>query len=159
MLPDDDKRYAIETSRSSEKWFKINDIQLVHLLVMWYLVNLQDAQCNNKDTHNNSLFFTSLESFPTNMSAFQLHVPCSVFLLHLCTSMYVSHADWPIWRTPSYWHPNMFAVMQYVNHSHLLMLYCTAVPFITIVFIKQNCCWFTHGVCSTTHFHTIQGCW
>ena len=43
MLPDDDKRYAIETCRSSEsilkKWFKINDIQLVHLLVMWYLVN------------------------------------------------------------------------------------------------------------------------
>ena len=38
MLPDDDKRYAIETSRSSEKcfkkWFKINDIQLVHLLVV-----------------------------------------------------------------------------------------------------------------------------
>ena len=53
MLPDDDKRYAIETCRSSEsvlkKWFKINDIQLVHLLVMWYLVNLQDARCNNKD--------------------------------------------------------------------------------------------------------------
>ena len=43
MLPDDDKRYAIETCRSSEsvlkKWFKINDIQLVHLLVVWYLVN------------------------------------------------------------------------------------------------------------------------
>ena len=41
MLPDDDKRYAIETCRSSEsvlkKWFKINDIQLEHLLVMWYL--------------------------------------------------------------------------------------------------------------------------
>ena len=53
MLPDDDKRYAIETCKSSEsvlkKWFKINDIQLVHLLVMWYLVNLQDARCNNKD--------------------------------------------------------------------------------------------------------------
>ena len=49
MLPDDDKRYAIETCKSSEKWFKINDIQLVHLLVVWYLVNLQDARCNNKD--------------------------------------------------------------------------------------------------------------
>ena len=53
MLPDDDKRYAIETCRSSEsvlkKWFKINDIQLVHLLVVWYLVNLQNARCNNKD--------------------------------------------------------------------------------------------------------------
>ena len=40
MLPDDDKRYAIETCRSSEsvlkKLFKIlvNDIQLVHLLVV-----------------------------------------------------------------------------------------------------------------------------
>ena len=38
MLPDDDKRYAIETCRSSEsvlkKLFKINDIKLVHLLVV-----------------------------------------------------------------------------------------------------------------------------
>ena len=52
MLPDDDKRYAIETCRSSEsvlkKWLKIIDIQLVHLLVVWWLVNLQDARCNNK---------------------------------------------------------------------------------------------------------------
>ena len=43
MLPDDDKRYAIKTCRSSEsvlkKWFKVNDIQLVHCLVVWYLVN------------------------------------------------------------------------------------------------------------------------
>jgi len=29
--------------------FKINDIKLVHLLVVWWLVNLQDARCNNKD--------------------------------------------------------------------------------------------------------------
>ena len=56
MLPDDDdddKWYAIETCRSRKsvlkKWFKINDKQLVHLLVVWYLVNLQDARCNNKD--------------------------------------------------------------------------------------------------------------
>ena len=52
MLLDDDKWYAIETCRSSEKcfkkWFKINYIQLVHLLVVWWLVNLQDARCNNK---------------------------------------------------------------------------------------------------------------
>jgi len=38
VLPDDDKRYAIETCRSSEsvlkKCFKINEIQLVHLLVV-----------------------------------------------------------------------------------------------------------------------------
>ena len=38
MLPDDDKRYAIETCRSRKgvlkKLFKINDIQLVHLLVV-----------------------------------------------------------------------------------------------------------------------------
>ena len=39
MLPDDDKRYAIETCSSSEKCFKkkrfkINDIKLVHLLVV-----------------------------------------------------------------------------------------------------------------------------
>jgi len=26
-----------------------SDIQLVHLLVVWYLVNLQDARCNNKE--------------------------------------------------------------------------------------------------------------
>ena len=38
-----------------KKWFKINDIQLVHLLVVWYLVNLQDARCNNKDNTENSL--------------------------------------------------------------------------------------------------------
>ena len=47
MLPDDDKRCAIETCRSSESALK-NEKQLVHLLVMWYLVNLQDARCNNK---------------------------------------------------------------------------------------------------------------
>ena len=38
MLPDDDKQYAIKTCRSSEsvlkKGFKINDIQLVQLLVV-----------------------------------------------------------------------------------------------------------------------------
>ena len=37
MLPDDDKRYAIETYSSEsvlKKLFKINDIQLVHLLVV-----------------------------------------------------------------------------------------------------------------------------
>ena len=38
MLPDDDKRYAVETCRSSENvlksYLKINDIQLVHLLVV-----------------------------------------------------------------------------------------------------------------------------
>ena len=38
MLPDDDKRYAIETCRSSESVLKsdlkINDILLVHLLVV-----------------------------------------------------------------------------------------------------------------------------
>jgi hypothetical protein len=38
VLPDYDKRYAIETCRSSEsvlkKCFKINDIQLVLLLVV-----------------------------------------------------------------------------------------------------------------------------
>ena len=44
MLPDDDKWYAIETCKSSEsvlkKWFKINDIQLVHLLVVWWSVQV-----------------------------------------------------------------------------------------------------------------------
>ena len=38
MLPDDDKRYAIETCRSSESVLKsdlkINYIKLVHLLVV-----------------------------------------------------------------------------------------------------------------------------
>ena len=38
MLPDDDKRYAIEICRSSERFLKsdlkINDIQLVHLLAV-----------------------------------------------------------------------------------------------------------------------------
>ena len=38
MLPDDDKRYAVETCRSSESvlksYLKINDIQLVYLLVV-----------------------------------------------------------------------------------------------------------------------------
>ena len=60
MLHDDDKRYAIETCRSSEsvlkKWFKINDIQLVHLLVVWWLVNLQDARCSNKNKEYSSMF-------------------------------------------------------------------------------------------------------
>jgi hypothetical protein len=48
VLPDDDKRYAIETCRSGEsvlKWFKVNNVRLIHntqlvrLLVMWYLVD------------------------------------------------------------------------------------------------------------------------
>ena len=60
MLPDDDKRYAIETCRSSEKcfkkWFKINDIQLVHLLVVWYLVN--------KNVCFEYLYNFSLKHFP-----------------------------------------------------------------------------------------------
>ena len=38
MLPDDNKRYAIETCRSSESVLKsdlkINDIKIVHLLVV-----------------------------------------------------------------------------------------------------------------------------
>ena len=38
VLPDDDRRYAIETCRSTESVLKsdlkINDIQLVHLLVV-----------------------------------------------------------------------------------------------------------------------------
>ena len=39
MLPDDDKRYAIETCKSSESvlkksYLEINDIQFVHLLVV-----------------------------------------------------------------------------------------------------------------------------
>ena len=37
-----------------KKWFKINDIQVVHLLVVWYLVNLQDARYNNKDNTTGS---------------------------------------------------------------------------------------------------------
>ena len=32
-----------------KKWFKINAIQLVHLLVVWWSVNLQDARYNIKD--------------------------------------------------------------------------------------------------------------
>ena len=47
VLHDDDKRYAIETCRSSEsvlkKWFKINYIQLMHLLVVWWLVNIVEV--------------------------------------------------------------------------------------------------------------------
>ena len=35
---------------------KINDIQLVHLLVVWYLVNLQDARCNNKGNYCTNTF-------------------------------------------------------------------------------------------------------
>ena len=66
MLPDDDKRYAIETCRSSESVlkmvFKINDIHLVHLLVVRYLVNLQDARCNNKDNMNIVKLFVKLMS-------------------------------------------------------------------------------------------------
>ena len=45
-----------------KKWFKINDIQLVHLLFVWYLVNLQDARCNNKDTfHRVSVVYCLLQ--------------------------------------------------------------------------------------------------
>jgi len=44
-----------------KKLFKINDIQLVHLLVVGYLVNLQDARCNNKDK-TNTLFIARRRS-------------------------------------------------------------------------------------------------
>ena len=70
MLPDDDKRYAMEICRSSEsvlkKWFKINDIQLVHLLVVWWLVSSWkpvqwEPSCSrHTDRHdeaNNRFFF------------------------------------------------------------------------------------------------------
>ena len=52
VLPEDDKRYAIETCRRSEnvlKWFKVNNFrlihntQLVHLLVMWHLVDVSTS--------------------------------------------------------------------------------------------------------------------
>ena len=46
-----------------KKWFKINDIQLVHLLVVWYLVNLQDARCNNKDHRRDVYKLSVLETY------------------------------------------------------------------------------------------------
>ena len=35
---------------SKKSDFKINDIQLVHLLVVCYLVNPQNTRCDNKDS-------------------------------------------------------------------------------------------------------------
>ena len=49
MISDRLSKYVGAVKSVLKKWFKINDIQLVHLLVVWYLVNLQDARCNNKD--------------------------------------------------------------------------------------------------------------
>ena len=81
MLPDADKRYAIETCRSSEsvlkKWFKINDIQLVHLLVVWWLVKwicfaanryqqpaLVNTATNTAVPHSVGEFVEQLQSHP-----------------------------------------------------------------------------------------------
>ena len=95
MLPDDNKRYAIETCRSSESvlknWFKINDIQLVHLLVVWWLVNLQDARCNNKDIsgvshslHHGHKSTDQLNCFHVTMTATLWQVqPMTWHLCHL----------------------------------------------------------------------------
>ena len=81
MLPDDDKRYAIETCRSSESvlknWFKINYIQLVHLLVMWYLVNLQDARCNNKDKDRVITAANNTQCYSTTNKVLRLLTPDS----------------------------------------------------------------------------------
>ena len=49
MISDILSKHVAAVKSVLKKWFKINDIQLVHLLVVWYLVNLQDARCNNKD--------------------------------------------------------------------------------------------------------------
>ena len=49
MISDMLSKHVEEVKSVLKKWFKINDIQLVHLLVVWYLVNLQDARCNHKD--------------------------------------------------------------------------------------------------------------
>ena len=49
MISDMLSKYVGAVKSVLKKWFKINDIQLVHLLVVWCLVNLQDARCNNKD--------------------------------------------------------------------------------------------------------------
>jgi hypothetical protein len=77
VLPDDDTRHAIETCRISEsvlKWFKVNNfrlihnIQLVRLLVMWYLVNYSSI----------FNFFTLIFSAPT-------YCRCRELFLHLNT--------------------------------------------------------------------------
>ena len=52
MISDMLSKHAEAVKSVLKKWFKINDIQLMHLLVVWYLVNLQDARCNNKDNGN-----------------------------------------------------------------------------------------------------------
>ena len=87
MLPDDDERYAIETCRSSEsvlkKWFKINDIQLVHLLVIWYLENLQDARCKSKDMF---LYFIFVQKCTCYLTLFQNSFTCHCwhwYLFHI----------------------------------------------------------------------------
>ena len=49
MISDMLSKHVAAVKSVLKKWFKINDIQLVHLLVVWYLVKLQDARCNNKD--------------------------------------------------------------------------------------------------------------
>ena len=50
MISDMLSKYVGAVKSVLKKLFKINDIQLVHLLVVWYLVNLQDSRWNNKDT-------------------------------------------------------------------------------------------------------------
>ena len=60
-----------------KKWFKINDIQLVHLLVVWYLVNLQDARCNNKDNWGFYVYFTA------HCDVIMQHKPAKCILFHI----------------------------------------------------------------------------
>ena len=49
MISDMLSKHVVAVKSVLNKGFKINDIQLVHLLVVWYLVNLQGARWNNKD--------------------------------------------------------------------------------------------------------------
>ena len=60
-----------------KKLFKINDIQLVHLLVVCYLVNLQDAWCNNKDNFTINLILIPLASSQHN--PYDIHIPIVVY--------------------------------------------------------------------------------
>ena len=129
MLPDDDKRYAIETCRSSEsvlkKWFKINYIQLVHLLVLWYLVNLQDARCNNKAVCCVSL----LQLFRTVRS-----IPLQGRYPHDIQTRTERHAQ----------HPDFISIRPRVRCFQHILISCNVFIFINL-FIRQKCIYHTTG--------------
>ena len=69
MISDKLSKHVGAVKSVLKKWFKINDIQLVHLLVVWYLVNYLIRFCNT-----DSLCLQQWYELSVNMMLVQFHL-------------------------------------------------------------------------------------